>query len=211
MEIYSTEEQQEEAIKKAIQENWKVVVLGAVIGLGGVWGWRSYDAHQIELKSKASDAYEKIVAELGKDGTDVSKLAQDFNAEHESNSYSVLLALHVAKAAVEKKDFAEAAKQLQWASDNAFDNGMKAISLIRLARVQVEQQKLDDALATLSTKLPESFTAQIEELKGDIYLLKGDSGKARVAYQTAADNDGLEGNNGLQYKIDNLAISAPTP
>jgi predicted negative regulator of RcsB-dependent stress response len=211
MEIYSTEEQQEEAIKKAIQDNWKVVVFGALLGLGGVWGWRAYDAHLIEQKSNASDAYEKIVTEIGKEGTDLAKSVEAFNAEHENKSYSVLLALQVAKAAVEKKDLAEAAKQLRWAADNAVDQGMKAVSLVRLARVQVELQKYDDALSILASDLPQSFTAQVEELKGDIYMAKGEKGKARVAYQTAADNDGLEGNNGLQYKIDNLAQATPAP
>ena len=38
MNDYATEEQQVEAIKSWWQENGKAVVLGAVIGLGGLWG-----------------------------------------------------------------------------------------------------------------------------------------------------------------------------
>ncbi|PAR85254.1 YfgM family protein, partial [Vibrio cholerae] len=42
MELYDTEEQQVEAIKDWWKENGKAVIFGAVIGLGGLFGWRYY-------------------------------------------------------------------------------------------------------------------------------------------------------------------------
>lgn len=209
MEIYSTEEQQEEAIKKAIQENWKVVVFGTIIGLGSVFGWRQYSAHQLEVRGEQSDAYDEIVQKIGQDGTDIAALANEYVNSHDNKSYSVLLALHAAKDAVGKSNFDEAAKQLQFAADNAEDASVKAVSRVRLARVQIEQQKYDDALKSLGNQFPESFTAQVEELKGDVYVAQNNIDKARTAYQAAADNDGLTNNNGLQYKLDNLAIATP--
>lgn len=209
MEIYSTEEQQEEAIKKAIQENWKVVVFGTIIGLGSVFGWRQYSAHQLEVRGEQSDAYDEIVQKIGQDGTDIAALANEYVSTHDNKSYSVLLALHAAKDAVGNSNFDEAAKQLQFAADNAEDASIKAVSRVRLARVQIEQQKYDDALKSLGNQFPESFTAQVEELKGDVYVAQNNIDKARTAYQAAADNDGLTNNNGLQYKLDNLAIATP--
>ena len=73
----------------------------------------------------------------------------------------------------------------------------------------MQQQQYDAALASLSKSFPASFTAQVEELKGDVYLAKNDIESARTAYQAAADHEGLNGNNGLQYKLDNLAIATP--
>ena len=209
MEIYSTEEQQEEAIKKAIKDNWKVVVFGAAIGLGSVFGWRQYDAHQLEVRGQQSDAYEEIVEKVAKDDADIAALTSKYKSENDNKSYGVLLSLHAAKEAVAKDNLDEAIKQLRFAAENAQDPSIKAVSVIRLARVQMQQGKYDDALSSLKATLPESFKAQVEELKGDVYYAKNDIENARTAYQAAADNDGLTGNNGLQYKLDNLAIATP--
>jgi predicted negative regulator of RcsB-dependent stress response len=209
MEVYSTEEQQEEAIKKAIKDNWLVVVLGGAIGLGAVYGWRYYDASVLAKQEADSDAYTAIVEKVGKDDADVIALSNEYIKEAGNKSYTVMLAMVAAKEAVAKKDLDEAAKQLKWAVANSQDDSFKAVNLTRLARIQAEQEKYSDALATLGQSLPKSFTAQVEELKGDIYLKQGDADKARASYQLAADNEGLEGNNGLQFKLDNLAQATP--
>ena len=209
MEVYSTEEQQEEAIKKFIKENWLVVLVGATLGLGGVYGWKYYNASQQAQQAADSDAYAAVVSELGKEGVDAVAKANEYRAGHDNKSYTVMLAMHAAKEAVKNKDFAEAQNQLKWAADNAQDISYKAVILTRLARVQAEQEKYDDALATLSFAFPESFVAQVEEIKGDIYFKQGNVEKARAAYQLAADNDGLTNNNGLQYKLDDLAQATP--
>jgi predicted negative regulator of RcsB-dependent stress response len=209
MEVYSTEEQQEEAIKKAIKDNWLIVLVGAAIGLASVYGWRTYSANQLEQRGMASDAYNQVVEQAGKDDADVVALAKEYIDSHDNKSYTVMIALLAAKEAVAKKDMAEAVKQLQWAADNAQNDSLKAVCLTRLARVQIELQQYTEALATLSKPMPASFIAQIEELKGDVFLKQGDVEKARTAYQLAADNDGTQGNNGLQYKLDDLAQATP--
>ena len=210
MEVYSTEEQQEEAIKKAIKDNWLVVLIGAALGLGGVYGWRYYAASVIAQQAADSDDYNMIVEKATDANVDLVAQAKEYISSHDNKSYTVMMALVAAKNAVEKKDLDEAASQLSWAAKNSNQDSFKAVITVRLARVQVEQQKFDQALTTLTATLPASFTSQVEELRGDIYLRQGEADKARTAYQLAADHDGLEGNNGLQFKMDNLAQVAPT-
>ncbi len=209
MEIYSTEEQQEEAIKKAIKENWLVVVLGAAIGLGGVWGWRYYDSSVRAGQAAESAAYEEIVKNAESEDADIVAKANGYISEHGDSAYSVMLALTAAKQAVTKGDLDEASKQLKWAAQHSTKPSVKGVAQVRLARILTEQQKYDDALAILNGAMPESFKAQVEELKGDIYVKQGEKEKARIAYQAAADNDGLTGNNALQFKIDNLTDAGP--
>jgi len=51
MEIYNNDEQQAEAIKNWIKENGRAVLLGAAIGLVGMFGWRYYNEyHQVRWK-----------------------------------------------------------------------------------------------------------------------------------------------------------------
>ncbi|AGH45899.1 TPR-like domain-containing protein [Paraglaciecola psychrophila 170] len=59
MEQYETEEQQVEAIKRFWKENGLSLVIGALLGLGGLLGWRYYNDSQIEAKEQASFAFRK--------------------------------------------------------------------------------------------------------------------------------------------------------
>ncbi len=61
MEIYSTEEQQAEAIKRFFRENGTTIVVGAVLGLGGLYGWKAYNQSQIDSAEAASEAFTQVV------------------------------------------------------------------------------------------------------------------------------------------------------
>jgi predicted negative regulator of RcsB-dependent stress response len=82
---------------------------------------------------------------------------------------------------------------------------------LRLARVQVQLEQYSEALATLNTAFPESFTAAIEEIRGDAYLQQGKKDLARNAYQAAIAADGLTTNPNLQIKLDDLAEVTSLP
>ncbi|WP_462157324.1 YfgM family protein [Pseudoalteromonas sp. GB56] len=209
MEIYSTEEQQEEAIKGFFKEHGVSIALGILIGLGGLYGWKAYNQHQITTAEQASDAFNKVVESSADENADVLAQSEAFIASHEGSSYAVLAAFVAAKEAVDADKLDVAATKLAWAQTNASTNELKAIATTRLARVQLAQQNFDAAMATLNAQLPASYEAAVAELKGDIYLAKGDKDQARTAYQSAADKGGLESNPLLQVKLDDLAAQTP--
>ncbi|MFY8273519.1 YfgM family protein [Pseudoalteromonas sp. SSDWG2] len=208
MEIYSTEEQQEEAIKGFLKEHGVSIFLGIAIGLGGLYGWKTYNQSQLESAEMASDAFNKVVQSTAEEGSDVLAQSEAFISAHEDSSYAVLAAFVAAKEAVDNNQLDVAAQKLQWAQENAATAELKAIATTRLARVQLAQQNFEAAMATLNAELPASYEANVAELKGDIYLAQGDKDNARTHYQNAADKGGLEGNPLLQVKLDDLA--APT-
>ena len=61
MEIYNTEEQQVEAIKRFFHEHGLSIAAGIVIGLGGLYGFRYYQAKQLEAQETQSAAYAALV------------------------------------------------------------------------------------------------------------------------------------------------------
>jgi predicted negative regulator of RcsB-dependent stress response len=204
MDIYSTEEQQAEAIKRFFRENGITLALGVVLGLGGLYGWKAYNQNQITTAETTSDAYTALVL-----SDDVLSTADQFITDNKDTNYATLAAFVAAKDAVDQKKLDVATKQLSWIVDNTQNEELKAIAITRLARIQVATESFDDALTTLNAPLPEAFSANVAELKGDIFTAQGDKDKARSAYQTAVDAGGLTSNPLLQIKLDDLAVTSP--
>ena len=205
MEQYETEEQQVEAIKRFWKENGLSLIIGALLGLGGLLGWRYYNDSQIEAKEQASFAYEKASEDLIKGEASFGE-AKSFIDSYSDTGYAILMALEMTQQAIERKDLVEAAKQLEFVVINAKLTAVQSIAQLRLARIQIEQGEFELALASADKVSDQAFKGQSQEIKGDVYLAQQLFDKARAAYSAA-----LETNNRdkvLKMKLDNLAIAA---
>lgn len=211
MEIYQTEEQQVEAIKSYWQQNGNTIIAGIVLGLAGFIGFNVYQDNKFEEELLVSDNYQTLIEQSGKDAKAFTANGEKFISENGDNSYVSLTALALAKEAATHKDWPQVQKQLTTAIESAPTDGIKAIASLRLARVQVQLEQYSDALATLNSNLPESFTAAIEEIKGDAYLQQGKKDLARSAYQAAIAADGISTSPSLQIKLDDLAQVTTLP
>jgi predicted negative regulator of RcsB-dependent stress response len=205
MEQFATEEQQVEAIKRFWKENGMAIAIGAVLGLGGLWGWRYYNQDQINTKEQASLAYQQAVDALAADASGYTTVV-NFIKDAPNSGYAALAEFQLAKEAVERSDLPEAAKQLSSAAANTQSSTIRNIANIRLARVQVELEQLDQALATLALVTDEAFTSQVQEGKGDVYVRQQLFDKARAAYSAALEKNAT--NSVLKMKLDNLAVTA---
>ncbi|NMH58996.1 YfgM family protein [Alteromonas ponticola] len=199
MEQYATEEQQVEAIKKFWKENGIAIVVGAVIGLGGLWGWRYYSDSQLAAKEEASAAYQAVVEAQSTEQLDA------FIQNNPGSGYANIAGLVAAQKAVDADNFAEAEAQLQKVVNETEDAKLAAVASTRLARVQLEQGKTQEALNTLESVTLDSFVSQVDEIKGDIFARQGDMDKAKEAYTralAASENNPL-----IKVKLDNLAVA----
>ena len=203
MEIYSTEEQQVDAIKQFGKDYGVSIIVGAVVGLGGLYGWNEYSAMKVESAEQASQTFQTI-AEQSTNPAAFLTHAETFTAEHDQAGYQALLELMVAKAAVDAGDLAKAETALTKVIATKPGSGLDMVATIRLARIQAEQNNLGVALATLDQVTDEAFASQREELKGDFLVRQGDLDKAKSAYQAAVDNGGALASPALTMKLDNL-------
>ncbi|MDD8058690.1 MULTISPECIES: tetratricopeptide repeat protein [Shewanella] len=203
MEIYSTEEQQVDAIKQFWKDYGTSIAVGAVVGLGGLYGWNTYSDMKVESAEKASETFQAI-AEQSTNPAAFLTQAETFTAEHDQAGYQALLELMVAKAAIDAGDLTKAETALTKVIAAKPGSGLDMVATIRLARVQAEQDNLGVALATLEQVTDEAFASQREELKGDFLVRQGDLDKAKLAYQAAVDNGGALTSPALTMKLDNL-------
>lgn len=213
MEIYQSEEQQVEAIKGYWEKNGNFIIAGVLLGFAGFIGFNLYQEDVLEKELLLSDSYQALVEKSATDKEAFAANGEAFIKGNSESSYASLMALSLAKDAATHKDWSKVQTQLSLAIEKAPTEGVKAIASLRLARVQVQLEQYSEALATLATPLPESFSAAIEEVKGDTYVLQGNKDLARSAYQAAIAADGGASNTTLQMKLDDLAqdVALPEP
>ncbi|EOW9314538.1 TPA: YfgM family protein [Vibrio cholerae] len=203
MELYDTEEQQVEAIKDWWKENGKAVIFGAVIGLGGLFGWRYYQDSVVAVQEAASQSYSKAMDALQAKGIESEGTIQTFIDANKETEYAVLAAMQLAKAQVEAGQLDEALAQLEWAKGATKDAALKPLLTFRVARLQAEQGQFDDALTQLTSIQEKSWAGRVAELRGDILMRKGDSAAAYAAYTEAQQAE--DASQTLQMKLDDLA------
>ncbi|MCL1093690.1 YfgM family protein [Shewanella kaireitica] len=203
MEVYSTEEQQVDAIKQFWKDYGSSVVIGAVVGLGGLFGWNYYSDHQLAQAEAASESFQALSNQNTADAAMLSA-AETFAKEHGQQGYQSLLELMVAKSAVETGDLEKAEATLKNVIAVNADSSIVLVATMRLARVQAEQGQFATAITTLEQIKDVASAAQRDELKGDFLVRQGETDKARLAYQAAVENGGTMSSPTLQMKLDNL-------
>ena len=200
---YETEEQRVEAIRKWWAENGTSIILGAVLGIALLVGWRGWAYWKEKIAREASDHYARVAAALESGNLEsAEREAGLLKVDYGSTPYAAIAALALARLEAARDRLDAAATELQWVLDNARQETARQVARLRLARVRTTQGRPDEAL-TLLTGLPEAYTALAEEARGDALRAKGDVDGARKAYDRALAASGRAGSY-LQWKRDDL-------
>ena len=213
------EGEQWEAVKAWLRQNGLAIVAGALIGTLGLLGWRWFQGHQEAQRLAANVAYEKLLAAF--DSGDVTAWVKQLDAFHKDygdSAYSAPADLAAARVYVSRNEFDKAAERLRSVADTAKDPQLRIVARLRLARVQIAQNKPDDALSTLGTGDVGGFQSVFAEIRGDARLAKGDRPGALREYETAratrADSSqppGADAGDLLELKINDLRSEALAP
>lgn len=205
---FDLQEQEQIDSLKAFWQQWGKLIGGAVLAVSlGYLGYKAYGMYQRGQSEKAAAAYEAVDdAVAAKDIAKLKSAAQQLQGEYAGTLYASRAALVLAKAAFDKNDPALAASQLEWVLKNGKDEELQAIARLRLASLLLDQKKFDGAIGELNQAHPTAFDAEFLELKGDVFVAKGDSNGARDAYKAAlAKMQGESPNRQLvQTKLDAL-------
>jgi len=214
VEIYESERDQIEALKKWWKENGRVVSLGLVIGLGSVFGWTSWKAYATAQAEKASVLYQQMISRAGaRDFGRADELAEALMRDFSSSGYAELTGLVRANSAFARNQLAEARGYLQWVIDTARRPELKAIARLRLARLLLDDGDATGATALLDAAEPGTLIVAYEELRGDIAFASSDPKAAAERYMAALAAEGLSsaGRARIQMKLDDLGLTSAEP
>lgn len=188
------EAQQIENIRNFMKSYGLLIVGGIVAGVVGLGGWSYWQQEKSAMYERNTATVQQLMndtqqADVTTALSGFAGTADKITQDAPDSVQAILAQLVIADQAYQREDYASAEKALlQVNASKVDDEGLVAIVHLRLANVQVAQNKLDDALATLAKVKTGAFTSTVEERKGDIYVAKKDTESAKKAYQTAWDS-----------------------
>ncbi|MCU7938415.1 MAG: tetratricopeptide repeat protein [gamma proteobacterium symbiont of Bathyaustriella thionipta] len=201
MDNYETEEQQVEAIKKWWSENFKMVVVLAVIGLGSIVGVQQWKQNKIIEAQTASVEYDHILQSVKDNkGEPINQQVNTMLTDYPDYPYAALSAMLEAKQLIDADKFSQAEEKYQWVIANAKAQNLQHISRVRLASLMAAQGKNEEALKILDVEQG-SFKATYLEIKGDILVALKRTEEARSAYDQALQAYAAIGANAQILKV----------
>ena len=202
---YSIEEEQEiNQLKDWWKENSKTIIVAFILGVGGMFGWRYWQAHQAEQIAQASAQYDALIYSAQQDEQAKKANIEQFVQANSKTAYAVFALLDEAKKATEKQDFAAAELNLNQALTQSQDEVLISIVALRLSAVQFQLGQLDNALTTLNQVKGESFNARKAILTGDIQVAKGDKVAAKNSFEQAQQSGSQLEQQMAKMKLNNL-------
>ncbi len=183
---YETEEQQVEALKEWWKQNGIAVIGGAVLGISALVGWRGWNWHQENQATEASDIFVVLQEAVSKnDAAALSEKANILRDQYGSTPYASLAVLHHAKAQIDQSDHAAAEESLRWVLNNSKQDTVKNVARLRLARLLLADNKIDEAQAMVNAGVSDAYASLANEIRGDIFVAKGEIEQAKKAYDEA--------------------------
>ncbi len=211
--LYDTHEQGE-IVKSWLRENGSAIVMGLVLAFGLMFAFKQFQAWQTSKHQQASAEYQALSSLIENGNMDAAVSNYEvLKTNYKGSAYTAMAALLMAKARLQAGQSDLAAADLTFAMDHAQPDPVKIIARERLARIRLAQGDTDAALALLEgAHSVIGFEAQFAEIRGDIYLRKGEQEQAIESYQEALSNleEGVGNRGFLTMKLAALGVNDDT-
>jgi predicted negative regulator of RcsB-dependent stress response len=213
MDIYLTEEERLEALKRWWKENGRAVILGIGLGLALIAGWGIWKRTQAEKTELASVFYQQLLRAVEEKRTDAAvSLGERLTKGDLGSSYAVYAKLFLARLKVEANDLATAKNLLQEVIVEAREEGIRHVARLRLGQVLLALGQAEEALSLVKSAEAKGFgefAGLYAELQGDLYQALNRGEDARSSY-LRAQQQGLTSPL-LELKLSEPAAAPGTP
>ena len=169
------EHEQSERVLAWLRQNGMGLVLGIVLGLAAIGGWKWWQQHQHSQLLADADRYQAAVSAIEKGEPDVEARM----GQLQNGLYADLAGLELAARQVRAGENDAAIKTMR--AMDVTDPAMADLVKQRLARLLVEAGNAKEALALLEG----SESAMALEVRGDAQYALGESDQARATYDEA--------------------------
>ncbi|WP_119328581.1 YfgM family protein [Cysteiniphilum halobium] len=174
--------------------------------------WQYWQKRKLENNVQAAELYQNLalIADNASSNSEaILNQAQNLINLYPKSIYADFARLEIAKQSVLKHQLDQAVVSLKQIANSSVNPNLQAIAKLRLARVELAQNKTAEAIATLNSITLAGFGLSRNMLLGDAYFINKDYAQAKTYWQNAlseANKPELANiKNLLQMKIDNLA------
>ena len=186
MNTYLTEEEQVESIKRWWEKHGNRVLWGLVVIALMFTATKWWFYYQDNIKKQASNQYERLMLAVSENDESLTQsIANTLQQKYGSTIYATTASLLKAKLAIDKKKWSQAEHDLLWVKAHARDGVYKQLATLRLARLNMQQNKNQVALTYLSKLKTGPYASLAMELSGDAHVAEGNKKLAFSAYQKA--------------------------
>jgi len=186
VDIYASDEEKGEEIKRWWRENGLSIMLGIALGIAVLVGGR-YWLTQKQMQSVNASSLYQHTSQLASEGkrTEAAALVDKLFSEYASTPYAVFAALEMAKHSADNDDLEGAKSYLNWVITHAELNGQRDMARLRLGQLLLDQADYQAAQAVANDAETNAFESLFDELKGDIYIAQDQFTEAATAYGSA--------------------------
>lgn len=190
----------------SLKKHGNTIVWVILVVLAGYFGWEYYQKNYAKVDTIAADKYTNIderyeILNLAKQNPDLDVLAKEnltkdelalfadideLVVKHPNTAYAWQALMLKARHQTDLGKLSDAISTLKQAQAlKVDDQGLSAMTDLRLGRVLLDNQEVDKALELANKQLPKAFEASRQELLGDIYIAKNDTDNAKKSYLSA--------------------------
>jgi len=187
VELYD-EHEQSERVRSWLRENGVSIVLGVVLALAGIFGWRQWQDYRAERAVLANEYYAAIQQELTDDRVEAA--ADQLDAMREGvggHAYVALAGMLVASAWAEAGETDKAASVYHEILQAGDWPSLEPLARIRLALLEGARGNAEAGLGLLAGEPPESYRGLWLETRGDLLFDLGRLDEADEAFAAAVE------------------------
>lgn len=149
-------------------------------------GWSGWNYWQYNQSQKSAILFDELSKSMNAgDIPKTDRVFADMKDKFGATSYTAQAALLAARMnyGAGKIDASQAA--LQWLVDSNAEAAYKDVARLRLAGVQIEAKKYDEAIKLLTIGISKPFAALAADRMGDAYVLQNKTEEAKTQYLKA--------------------------
>ncbi|MCS4533463.1 YfgM family protein [Neisseria montereyensis] len=202
------EEQEELENFKYFWNKWGRWLFGILLLAAlGYLGYVFYQSQQNKQNQEAAGVLIQMVEkEQQSKNANINADLQNLQQNYPDSIAAAQATLMAATKEFDNGKYDIAAGHLNWVLKNQKSPPVQALAVQRLAVVKLQQNKFDEALAVLGTKVDKAFEPLLLETKGDVYAAQGKNKEAVQAYEQALAQmpDDAFNRENIQFKADQL-------
>ena len=161
------------------------ILLAVIIGLALGFGWRYWNGERHQKALQASVIYAQTQKALSSNQAAIEAAQAELKKVYPKTIYTQLAALDTANQLVADKKYQQAIKILEPVINFQKIPAVAQLARLKIAQLQMELNKPQQALAMLNTVADKSFAPLINNDKARAYALLNQPLKAKQALQDA--------------------------